>query len=90
VAAAKSQSSLLLDLDVPVSQVIYFPNLFHLLKRDILRRPKDRVLRGKNLMCPLLIKSLLLKPKIQHLHRRQSGYGWLMNNLLKLSFGLEV
>ena len=90
MAAAKSQSPLLLDLDVPVCEVIDFPDLFHLFKRDILRRPKDRVLRGNNLMRPLLIKGLLLKSKIQHLHRRQSGYDRLMNNLLKLSLCLEV
>ena len=60
VAATKSQIPLPLDLDVPVSEVINFPNLFHLFKWDILRRTKDRVLRGKNLMRPLLIKSLLL------------------------------
>jgi len=90
VAPAKSQSPLLLDLDVPVCEVIDFPNLFHLFKWDILRRTKDRVLRGKNLMRPLLIKGLLLEPKIQHLHRGQSGYDRLMNNLLKLGFGLEV
>ena len=90
MAATKSQIPLLLDFDVPVSEVIKLPNLLDLFKRDILRRPKDRVLRGNNLMRPLLIKGLLLKSKIQHLHRRQSGYDRLMNNLLKLGFGLEV
>ena len=69
MAPAKSQIPLLLDLDVPVSEVIDFPNLLDLFNWDILRRTEDRVLRGKNLMGPLLIKGLLLKPKIYHLHR---------------------
>jgi hypothetical protein len=91
VAAAKSQTPLLLDLVEPVSKIINFPNLLDLLQWDIFWRPWERVLRGKNIKCPLLILALLLLlSKIEHLNGRQCECVGLEFDLLKLSFAHEV